>query len=71
MNNEPYKVKRNGLVTIGYGSYIVDGRFEFGNPLSHVLIGKYTSIAHRVTFELAYKSECELLNKSKWWNWEF
>ena len=37
-------------VTLGEGSYLVQGTLEFGGPQCHVLIGKYSSIGHRIKF---------------------
>ena len=37
-------------VTVGEGSYLVQGTLEFGGPQCHVLIGKYYSIGHRIKF---------------------
>ena len=37
-------------VTAGEGSYVIDANLEFGSTRGHVLIGRYCSIAHRVTF---------------------
>lgn len=37
-------------VTLGEGSYLVQGTLEFGSPQCHVLIGKYSSIGHRIKF---------------------
>ena len=39
-------------VTAGEGSYVIDANLEFGSTKGHVLIGRYCSIAHRVTFEI-------------------
>ena len=39
------------IITIGARSYIVSGRLEtFYNENEHILIGKYSSLAHRLTF---------------------
>ncbi|MBE6105122.1 glycosyltransferase [Anaerovibrio lipolyticus] len=40
------------FVTVGDESYVVDASIEFGSAKCHVLIGRYCSIAHRVTFEV-------------------
>lgn len=37
-------------VTLGEGSYLVQGTLEYGSPQCHVLIGKYSSIGHRIKF---------------------
>lgn len=37
-------------VTLGEGSYLVQGTLEFGGPQCHVLIGKYSSVAHGIKF---------------------
>lgn len=37
-------------VTLGEGSYLVQGSLEFGGYQCHVLIGKYSSIAHEIKF---------------------
>ena len=37
-------------VTLGKGSYLVQGSLEFGSPQCHVLVGKYSSIAHGIKF---------------------
>ena len=36
--------------TLGEGSYLVQGTLEFGGTQCHVLIGKYSSIGHRIKF---------------------
>lgn len=37
-------------VTLGEGSYLVQGSLEFGGYQCHVLIGKYSSIGHGIKF---------------------
>lgn len=37
-------------ITLGEGSYLVYGTLEFGGPQCHVLVGKYSSIGHRIKF---------------------
>lgn len=37
-------------VTLGEGSYLVQGSLEFGGYQCHVLIGKYSSVAHGIKF---------------------
>ena len=37
-------------VTLGPGSYLVNGRLAFGSKDCHVLIGRYCSLGHRLTF---------------------
>lgn len=37
-------------VTLGEGSYLVQGMLEFGRPQCHVLVGNYSSIAHGIKF---------------------
>ena len=37
-------------VTLGEGSYLVQGSLEFGGSQCHVLIGKYSSVAHGIKF---------------------
>ena len=45
-------------VTLGAGSYIVKATLEFGGGRqSHVLVGNYTSIAHRVVFLSGYNHD--------------
>ena len=44
--------KRRRLVTLGRRSYLVDGGMEYGNPDCHILIGRYSSLAHRIVFEM-------------------
>ncbi|WP_297965168.1 CatB-related O-acetyltransferase, partial [uncultured Anaerovibrio sp.] len=46
--------KEQGIVaaTVGDGSYVGDASAEYGSTKCHVLIGRYSSIAHRVTFEV-------------------
>jgi virginiamycin A acetyltransferase len=39
------------LATLGPGSYLVDGSLEFGNTECHLLIGRYSSLGHRLVFE--------------------
>ena len=38
------------LVTLGPGSYLVSGTFEYGTLDSHIMIGRYCSLAHKLTF---------------------
>lgn len=38
--------------TVGDGSYVGDASAEYGSLKCHVLVGRYCSIAHRVTFEV-------------------
>ncbi|MDQ0205143.1 CatB-related O-acetyltransferase [Pectinatus haikarae] len=40
------------LVTLGPGSYLVNGSFEYGSPKAHLLIGRYSSLGHRLVFEI-------------------
>ena len=43
--------QKNLMITIGERSYIVGGRLETSNENNdHVLIGKYASLSHRLTF---------------------
>ena len=37
-------------VTLGAGSYLVNGSLEFGGMDCHVLIGRYCALAHRMFF---------------------
>lgn len=39
-------------MTFGPGSYMVSGRFETGSWGEHVLVGRYSALGHRLTFEL-------------------
>ena len=39
-------------VTLGPGSYLVNGSLEFGSLDCHVLIGRYSSLGHRLIFEV-------------------
>lgn len=39
-------------VTLGPGSYFVNGNLEFGSLECHVLIGRYSSLGHRLIFEV-------------------
>ena len=45
-----YKEQSVVGVTLGEGSYLVQGSLEFGGAQCHVLIGKYSSIAHGIKF---------------------
>ncbi len=45
------------IVTAGPGSYLVSGSLEYGNEGCHVLIGRYSSLAHRITFEVGYNHD--------------
>lgn len=38
------------LITLGPGSYLVDAQLEYGSLDGHVLIGRYSSLAHRLKF---------------------
>ena len=38
------------VVTLGPGSYIVSSSLETGSDDSHVLIGRYSSLGHRLIF---------------------
>ena len=38
--------------TLGAGSYIVDGTLECGHLNAHLLVGRYSSLAHRLVFEV-------------------
>ena len=40
-------------VTLGNGSYLVEGYLDFYGPQCHVLIGNYSSIAHGIKFIVA------------------
>ena len=44
--------KRRRLVTIGRRSYRFDGGMEYGNRDCHILIGRYSSLGHRIVFEM-------------------
>lgn len=39
-------------VTLGPGSYLVQANLEYGNPRGHVLVGRYSSLAHRLLFKI-------------------
>lgn len=47
------KGKPTVALTIGSGSYIVSANYENIEYRNHVLIGKYTSIAHEIIFDVA------------------
>lgn len=49
--------EKNVMVTVGPGSYWVSGTLEYGNKECHVLIGRYSSLAHRVAFEIGYNHD--------------
>ena len=36
--------------TFGPGSYLVDGSLEYGSPDCHILVGRYSSLTHRLKF---------------------
>lgn len=40
------------FLTFGPGSYFVEGRLDFGNDKCHLLVGRYSSLAHRLVFEV-------------------
>lgn len=40
--------------TLGDASYLVHGSLEFGRPQCHVLVGKYSSLAHGIKFIVGY-----------------
>ncbi|WP_432718878.1 CatB-related O-acetyltransferase [Pectinatus frisingensis] len=40
------------IATLGPGSYLVNGSFEYGSPRAHLLIGRYCSLGHRLIFEI-------------------
>ncbi|WP_196592584.1 CatB-related O-acetyltransferase [Pectinatus sottacetonis] len=46
------KEERIVALTMGPGSYLVNGNLEYGSTDCHVLIGRYCSLAHRLTFEI-------------------
>ena len=41
------------IVTAGEKTYIVDAIVEKGSSACHILIGQYSSLAHRLIFEIA------------------
>ena len=41
------------IVTVGEKTYIVGATIETGNPSCHILMGQYSSLAHRLIFEIA------------------
>lgn len=43
---------KRALITLGRRSYLADGSMEFGSHNCHVLIGRYSSLAHRLVFEV-------------------
>ena len=43
---------KRALVTLGRRSYLANGSMEFGSHSCHVLIGRYSSLAHRLVFEV-------------------
>ena len=40
----------NIALTLGRASYLVSSTFEAGSLQAHVLVGKYSSLAHRLVF---------------------
>ena len=44
--------QRYTAMTFGPGSYMVNANFEVGGIECHVLIGRYSSLGHRITFEI-------------------
>lgn len=47
-----FQGKQHLMVTLGRKSYISDADYDYGSLRAHILIGRYTSIAHAVTFEV-------------------
>ena len=45
------------LITIGPGSYLVNASLEYGSFDGHVLIGRYSSLAHRLKFIVGYNHD--------------
>jgi len=41
------------ILTTGEKTYIVDASVEIGGPACHILVGQYSSLAHRLIFEIA------------------
>ena len=48
----PFQGEQHLMVTLGRESYISGADYDYGSLRAHVLIGRYTSIAHKVTFEV-------------------
>lgn len=49
-------------VTLGEGAYIVDASLDFGSLYCHVLVGKYSSIGHRVKFIAGLNHNSKLIS---------
>lgn len=47
-----FREKKELIATLGRHSYIGDVNYEYGSLRSHVLIGRYTSIASGISFEV-------------------
>lgn len=47
-----FRGEKKVMVTVGAYSYLVDESFETGSFRSHLLVGRYCSLAHRVKFIL-------------------
>lgn len=47
-----FKGKQYPMVALGRESYISGAAYDYGSLRAHLLIGRYTSIAHAVTFEV-------------------
>ena len=47
-----FQGRQHLMATIGRRSYIVGADYDYGSLRSHILIGRYTSIAHDVAFEV-------------------
>ena len=45
--------KKIPVLTLGAGSYICNASYENATPHTHILIGKYSSIAHAIRFVVA------------------
>lgn len=43
-------INERTLITLGAGSYIVQGVLDVGSDKDHLLIGKYSSLAHNISF---------------------
>jgi len=52
---EVRKIIKDGkqvLMTFGPASYMANASLEYGNEQAHVLVGRYTSLAHKIVFEI-------------------
>lgn len=49
------------VVTLGPGSYLVSGSLDFGSVDAHILVGRYSSLGHRLKFIVGYNHSSQLI----------